>query len=75
MSLEAWYHESMMKLDDFMTTREAAEELGITAAAVRHHILCENIDALKVGTIWLIPVKELEKIRDAKPGRPPKKSS
>lgn len=74
MSLAAWYDDSMMKLDDFMTTREAAEELGITPAGVRYLILYgkRKVNALKIGNTWLIPASEVEKLRDVKPGRPSK---
>jgi excisionase family DNA binding protein len=68
-------YDGVMGIEGYLTTKEAAEVLGITQNGVYQHIRRGNIEAIKVGTTLLIPEKELDKIRDAKPGRPPKKSS
>lgn len=76
MSLMAWYDRGMKNIEDLMTTREAAEFLGIQPATVRQHIANGNLPgAFKKGRDWFIPAIEVEAIKDVKPGRRPKKPS
>lgn len=54
-----------------LTVDQAADELGVTPRRVRALIKAERLAAEKVGRDWLIKPKDLEAVRDRKPGRPP----
>ena len=62
-------------MENFYTTKDFAEELGLTDAYVRQLILSGKIEAQKVGRDHLIPAAELEKtkLRRTKRGPEPKK--
>ena len=63
------------KIEGYMTTAEAAEYLNITPSGVRHHLRRGNLpNAIKVGRDWLIPIEDLDSIKDVGPGRPSKDS-
>ncbi len=55
-----------------MTTREAAELLGVSTQRIRAMIAAGRLKAKRVGRDWLITRAELSKIGERKPGRPPK---
>ncbi len=55
-----------------ITTTEAAARLGVIPARVRALISAKRLPAIKVGRDWLIEEKNLELVRDRKPGRPPR---
>jgi excisionase family DNA binding protein len=55
-----------------ITTKEAAARLGVIPARVRALIAAKRLPAQKVGRDWLIKEKDLELVRDRKPGRPSK---
>lgn len=57
---------------NLMTVKDAASELGISTGRVRVMITSGRLSAEKVGTQWLIKPKDLEKVRNRKPGRPSK---
>lgn len=58
---------------NYLTTNEAADELGVNASRIRQLILSGVVQAQKAGRDWLISPEELEKARSrAKRGRPPK---
>lgn len=61
-------------MKNFYTTKEFAEELGLTDAYVRQLILGGKVEAEKVGRDHLIPAVELEKtkLRRTKRGPEPK---
>lgn len=59
-------------MSDLLTVDQAAGELGISARRVRMLIAESTLKAEKVGRDWLIRSKDLDKVRDRKPGRPPK---
>lgn len=59
-------------MSDLLTVDQAAGELGVTSRRVRALIADERLPAQKVGRDWLIRSKDLDKVRDRKPGRPPK---
>lgn len=57
-----------------MTTDQAAKELGVTRRRIRAMIKAGRLRATRFGQKnWMIQSKELEKVRDRKPGRPPGK--
>ncbi len=64
-------------MKNFYTTKEFAEELGLTDAYVRQLILGGKVEAEKVGRDHLIPAVELEKtkLRRTKRGPEPKKEA
>ena len=45
-----------------MSTREAAQALGVREAAIRRLIIEKRLPALRIGWKWLIPVAELERL-------------
>ena len=58
-------------MDDFLTTKQAAEILGIEASRVRQLVLEGKLPARKVGRDLLIKVAALELVRNRpKVGRP-----
>ncbi|MEI7814497.1 MAG: helix-turn-helix domain-containing protein [Coriobacteriia bacterium] len=58
---------------DYLTTEQAASELGVTTARIRQLILGGELQAEKAGRDWLILRDALEPLRDRrKPGRPKK---
>jgi excisionase family DNA binding protein len=55
-----------------ISTAEAAKRLGVTANRVRALIDAKRLKATKLGNVWLIEPKDLEAVRQRKPGRPRK---
>ncbi len=55
-----------------LTTKQAAEILKITHARVRQLIDKGRLPATKFANAWMIKKKDLEKVKDRKPGRPKK---
>lgn len=55
-----------------LTTKEAAENLGISDARIRQMIIKGTLKAQKFGHIHLIQEADLEAVRERKPGRPKK---
>jgi excisionase family DNA binding protein len=68
----------MPDLDDFMTTREAAEKMGLTIRAVNRLTASKKLHGIMVGRMHLISresVKEyLDKTRDMSKNDPRRKS-
>jgi len=60
-----------MDSNTLLTTKEAAESLGVNRSRVRQFILEGRLLAQKVGRDWIIKEEDLESARDRKPGRPP----
>lgn len=63
-------------MENYYTTRKAAEFLGVTAARIRQLILEKRIKSQKIGRDHIIPLNELIDYKNQgkkKPGRPPKK--
>jgi excisionase family DNA binding protein len=56
----------------FISTKRAAEILGVNDSRVRQLILAGRLPARKIGRDWIIREKDLEKVTDRKPGRPRK---
>lgn len=64
--------------EEFLTTKEAAERIGVTSAYVRQMIIAGTITgAKKFGRDNAVPVSEVERLKtsDRKAGRPKKKES
>jgi excisionase family DNA binding protein len=58
-----------------MTLADAARVLGVTPATLRQQIANGRLRAKKLGPIWTVTPKEIERYRAAsrgKPGRRPK---
>lgn len=60
-------------MDEFLSTKEAAEKLGLTLRAVQKMIEAGRLEAHKVGRDYIIRAEALDNIqRVSKAGRPPK---
>lgn len=60
-------------MDEFLTTKEVAEKLGLTLRAVQKMIEAGRLEAAKVGRDYIIRADALDKIdRASNAGRPPK---
>ena len=53
-----------------MTTKQAAEALGVSVRRVRAMIEAGQLPAEKFGRDWMIDEKDLAAVRDRKPGYP-----
>ncbi len=60
---------------NLMTAAQAGKELGVTRHRVIALIRAGRLPAEKVGMQYLIKPADLDKVRDRKPGRPPKADS
>jgi len=60
------------KNDRLLTTNEAAKLIGVTPGRIWQLIQSKELPGVRVGTLWLVPEKELEKfrVRRTKVGRP-----
>ncbi|MFN7949008.1 MAG: helix-turn-helix domain-containing protein [Blastocatellia bacterium] len=58
--------------DKLLTTKEAAERLGITAGRVRQMVLAGQLESAKPGRDLVIRESALASVADRRPGRPPK---
>lgn len=59
-------------MQEILTTRQAAERLGVTAGRVRQMIVDGQLPATKIGRDNLIKASDLVLVKDRKVGRPPK---
>ena len=57
---------------DFLTTKQAAERLGITPRRVQALIEAGRLPAQKFGRDYMINEKDLKLVKDRKVGRPRK---
>jgi excisionase family DNA binding protein len=57
-------------IDDYLTTNEVAEKLGVTVGRVRQMIVDGQLPATKIGRDNLIKDTDLEKVKNRKVGRP-----
>jgi excisionase family DNA binding protein len=55
-----------------ITTKEAADRLGVSAARVRQLVLAGNLPAEKFGRDLMIKESDLKLVEDRPMGRPPK---
>ncbi len=56
-----------------LSAKQAAEILGVHHSRVRVLIKEKRLPAQKIGGAWIIKEKDLEKVKDRKPGRPKKR--
>ena len=54
----------------YLTTGDAGRMLGVNASRVRQLILAGRLKAEKFGSAWMILPRDLEAVRDRRPGRP-----
>ena len=59
---------------NYMTTSEAATEIGVHDSRIRHMIRDGKLRATKFGRDWMILYDDLDLVRDRKPGRPKKEN-
>ena len=59
-------------MDEWLTTQQAADELGVTAGRVRQMIVDGQLPTMKFGHVHMIKHSDLKLVEDRKPGRPPK---
>lgn len=57
---------------DFLTTKQVADKLGITARRVQALITDGKLPAIKIGRDYLIKEKDLKLVENRKVGRPKK---
>jgi excisionase family DNA binding protein len=55
-----------------LTTKTAAERLGVTTRRVQALIASGRLPAERIGRDWLIDERALSRVANRKPGRPPK---
>lgn len=60
-------------MDDYLSTREAAESLGVSIRRVLALIAAGKLKTQKLGSVHVIAVGDLEAVRVRTPGRPKKK--
>ncbi|MBW1696063.1 MAG: helix-turn-helix domain-containing protein [Deltaproteobacteria bacterium] len=56
-----------------LTTKQAAQRLGVSTARIRAMILAGRLKAKKFSRVWVIRKEALKAVENRKPGRPPKK--
>jgi excisionase family DNA binding protein len=59
-------------MSEWITTGQAAEILKVTDSRIRQLIAENKLPAQKFGHVNMIDKKDLELVKDAKRGRPPK---
>jgi excisionase family DNA binding protein len=66
-----------LTLSDYITTKEASERLGVTQHHVRHLVVNNIVQGVKLGHDWLVSVVSLEHYikNRPKPGPKPEKKA
>lgn len=61
-------------MEGYLTTKEAADRLGVSSSRIRHMIIAGLVKAEKFGRDNVIPEAEIERLEkvDRKAGRPKK---
>jgi excisionase family DNA binding protein len=62
-------------MDEWLTTRQAANELGVTAGRIRQMIVDKQLPTTKFGHVHMIQKSDLKLVENRKVGRPPKAQS
>ena len=65
----------MRRMDDLISTTEAADRLGITRQRVLQLIKAGRLPAVRFANLYMIRADDLEKVEDRTPGRPPKQEA
>jgi excisionase family DNA binding protein len=60
---------------NLLTTKEAAERLGVTTVRVCAMITAGRLPAERFGRAYMIKEADLKLVEGRKPGRPPRKSA
>jgi excisionase family DNA binding protein len=60
-------------LEGYLTTKEAAERLGVSVGRVKQFIAEKRLPATKVGNTNLVKEEDLRLVENRQNGRPPKK--
>jgi len=60
-------------MKDLISSKEAAEKLGISLRRVQALITSGKLPAQKIGNSYVVQEKDLALVRERTPGRPPKK--
>lgn len=50
-------------IEGYYTTAEAAAQLGVTENRIRQFVRAGRMVSRKVGAMWLIPVREVERFK------------
>lgn len=58
---------------NYLTTQQAAKELKVTAGRIRAMIGDGRLKATNFNGVWMIAPRDLDKVRNRKPGRPKQK--
>ena len=61
-------------MSKLLTAKQSGKILGVNASRIRQFILEGRLPAIKFANAWMIQEKDLEKVKDRKPGRPKKHS-
>ena len=64
-----------MKADEYISTSDAARELGITRQRVLQLIKHDRLKAERFANIYMIRRADLTAVEDRQPGRPPKQAA
>ena len=59
-------------MDEWLTTQQAADELGVTAGRIRQMIVDKQLPTVKFGHIHMIKKSDLKLVENRKVGRPRK---
>ena len=60
--------------EEFISTSEAAAQLGITRQRVLQLIASGRLEAMKFANVYMIRKASLVSIEERRPGRPPKQA-
>lgn len=59
-------------MKDLISSKEAAEKLGVSLRRVQALITSGKLPAQKIGNSYVVQEKDLESVKARTPGRPPK---
>jgi excisionase family DNA binding protein len=59
-------------MDDFLSTNDAAERLGVSRQRVLQLIEAGRLPAMKFANVYMIRTDDLKQVEDRPQGRPPK---
>ncbi len=59
-------------MDNLISTKEAAEKLGLSLRRVQALITVGRLPAQKIGNSYVVREKDLEAVKERKAGRPKK---